>query len=493
MAGTWRNFRELGKDSLLYGASSVLSQIASVVLVPFYTQALSPADYGVVAIASVCLGLIGPLATLGMDGALFRFYSLSEDVEKKLQYLSSAFVLKALATFVLVPAVIPCYFTINRMFFEGLLTKFQFGLLLATFAADSFTMLTLAWLRSERRVMRIAVNNLVVLSVSIFLSIYLVLTLKMGVEGALLASLLAALFRLILLMRDMMKTFSFRSVDRGAMRELLSYGLPIIPHKLQGQAIILFTTFIINQQLGLISTGLYAVAQKLAKPLSLVVGTVQQSWTPYKFQIHKVERNAASVFRNLIVLYWIGLLVIWGLLSIATPWVFKLLIDRQYWAGIPYVPFITFVSVAQGFYFTVTTGFELSKNQKRIALGSFAGLVSLVGLSAASISFFPPFSFMVAQAISFFVIAAVLWPEARRMIRIEYPFWGIAGLFVFTVACIVIGFCAESPATKWSVALLLVAGASYYVHLALPGSFDQFVILYRRMRGIKIQPVSGGS
>lgn len=463
-----KNLKELFKDSLIYGASSLLSQFASFFLIPFYTKELSPVDYGIFSISAICLTFLTPIAGLNMDGTLFRFYSLTDNYHDKIRYLSAATVVKTIGVIILVAFLLPLFEVINITIFEGLLSKKQYFLILSTFIVESFSTLTIAKLRSERKVLRIAYNNIITLIAGLGFSIYFVLIIKMKVDGVLLAALLSAIIKAILYLRESLQSFSFSQVRLSVMKKMLDYGLPLIPHKIQAQIIVVATLFIINNRLGIAYAGLYAVAQKMSKPFSFVVNMVQQSWTPYKFHIHKTENNSQIAFRDIISFYWLLLLFLWSLLSLFTPLIFKFLVDEKYWTGIPYVPFIMFVSLAQAFYFTVTTGFELNENQKKIILGSFMGVISMLLTASLTINFYPPYFFILSQAVAFFVMAFILLPEARRIINIDYPFLPALTLFIFSAGCITINHYYENLFIKLAVGLFLCLGFVYAMRYMLP-------------------------
>ena len=423
-----KRLKELASDSLTYGMSTMLSQFLSLILVPFYTKELRPEDYGVLAMSALLLGFFTPVAGLGMDGALFRYYSMTDDQAKKNAYFSLATQIKTASMLLSCLLLLPFYWLLNGTFFEGLLTPLQFGLFLGSFLADNFSALTIVTLRSERKVRKIAMVNVITLIVSLVVSIWLVLFEKMHVTGALLAGLVASLFRAALYWSDSKRHFRWVGLDHKLIKDLLGYGLPVIPHKVQAQVIQTFTAFMINHKLGIAAAGLYAVATKLAKPLSFVVGIVQQSWVPLKFQIHKTDPNPAHTFKQLISLYWVGIIALWGIFSLLTPWLYHWLVDPRYWAGIPYVPFIMAISVAQAVYFTVTTGLELSPRQSILIKASFLGMVTLVCLTLLTADLYVPYSFIFAQALAYLIMGAVIYPEARRVIKIEYPF---ASMFLF--------------------------------------------------------------
>jgi O-antigen/teichoic acid export membrane protein len=196
----------------------------------------------------------------------------------------------------------------------------------------------------------------------------------------------------------------------------------------------------INHKFGIAATGLYTVATKLAKPLSFVVSIVQQSWVPFKFHIHKTDSNPAHTFRQLTSLYWVGIIMLWGVLSLLTPLLYHWLVDPKYWAGIPYVPFIMAISVAQAIYFTVTTGFELSSRQVIAPRASFIGMITLVGLSLILVDFYAPYSFILAQALAFLIMGSILFPESQRMLKISYPFLPIVLFGGATISLVVFLF-----------------------------------------------------
>ena len=65
-------FRHLARHTFVYGAGSVLQRFVGFLLIPFYTQYLSPADYGVLALAGLLGAAIQQIQLLGLPSALTR-------------------------------------------------------------------------------------------------------------------------------------------------------------------------------------------------------------------------------------------------------------------------------------------------------------------------------------------------------------------------------------------------------------------------------------
>ena len=65
--------KQLAKDTLLYGLSSVIGRILNYLLVPFYTSIFSPADYGLLTEWYTYAALLQVIYMYGMETAYFRF------------------------------------------------------------------------------------------------------------------------------------------------------------------------------------------------------------------------------------------------------------------------------------------------------------------------------------------------------------------------------------------------------------------------------------
>jgi O-antigen/teichoic acid export membrane protein len=448
--------KEIFSDSLFYGLSTVIGQLAGLVLVPYFTMELTPSDYGLLNMVTLVVVFLSPVAGLAMDTALFRFFSMEEDEIEKGSYFTTASIVKTTGVFALALILLPFYKIINASLFEGQLSKDIYYLIIGSFIVENFSSLSAVVLRSQRKVKLIAFNSILYVFVSISVSVFFVLILHLGVFGSLVASFIAGFFKMFLYIKITSGIFVFNKFDLRKAKALLRYSLPLVPHKIQGNIIGLFTTFMVNQKLGIVYSGYYAVASKVAKPLVFVVTMVQQSWTPYKFHIHKTDTEPAKSFSDVIAFYWVFLIFLWVLLSLATPILFKILIDKRYVTGVNYVPFIMFISVAQAIYFTITTGFELKKNQRKMVLASFLGTVFLVSSSLLTINIFAPYSFFIGQALSFFVLAAVIYPEARRLIIIDYPIVKTSVFLLAGVTTIGVGYIFNNLVLYFACAIVFI-------------------------------------
>ena len=417
--------------------SSVLTQLAGLFLVPFYTKELSPKEYGIIALFAMVGGFLNPILSLGLDSALFRYFSMGKSLFLKIRLFSSAFYVKVIFVTFCVLILTLCKDPLNEYIFSNKISNELYYLFLGSLFVQNVSSLAYVSLRAERKVKKIVFANIIALVISLSLSIWLVLIVKLGVIGVLLAGLSSSIVQSILFFAFIRSNINFKMVGIKKIKRLFNYGIPLIPHKLIGQGLNLFVLFLINNQLGLVVAGLFAVAKKFGKPLSFIVSMVQTAWSPYKFDIHKNESNPALVFKEIITIYLFSLITLWSLLSLIAPILFRYLIDERYWDGIPYIPFIMLISVFEAFKFTISTGFELSKDQKKASIISFYTLLVVLGFVYLSFDYLRPYNFMIAQMLGYLFFGIYIYTKAKKIILIQYPFKLLISFFVFS-GCVVL-------------------------------------------------------
>ena len=114
----FKHIKELGNDSVIYGLGSSLSQFIGLFLVPFYTKALTPSDYGLLAIVGLFTQFTNPIFSLGLDNALFRYFSLSKNAQEEKNYLTTAVLIRSLSASIFIVLIYFSYPLLNQYLFE---------------------------------------------------------------------------------------------------------------------------------------------------------------------------------------------------------------------------------------------------------------------------------------------------------------------------------------------------------------------------------------
>ena len=86
-----KDIKRLGKETLVYGTSTVLARLLNFCLVPFYTYYLLPGQYGLIATVFAAVALFNVVFLFGMDQSYLRFASDAQDKSKVFRQCFTAY------------------------------------------------------------------------------------------------------------------------------------------------------------------------------------------------------------------------------------------------------------------------------------------------------------------------------------------------------------------------------------------------------------------
>jgi len=220
--------KRLAIESSIYGLGRAVARFTGIFLVPIYTRLLTPSDYGIIDVIGTTISIVSLFSVLGLDSAMAFYYYEEESPGEQKIAVSTSFACRSLMALSL----------------AGLLLLFSQRLSLLIFNTKAYTnflrlaiitfplALTVAFYQLLFRVKR-APWHFTALSLggvlaTILLNVYLVVFRKMGVYGILWSALVTqTLFTLIGF--TMTRGEYGPSLRVSRLRELLTYGLPLVP------------------------------------------------------------------------------------------------------------------------------------------------------------------------------------------------------------------------------------------------------------------------
>ena len=83
--------RETVFHGVIYGFGQTLSSAVGFLLIPLYTQYLTPSDYGIIALLHISMTLVIAIFGLGLSTAIFRSYYDYDGAEERKMVVSTTF------------------------------------------------------------------------------------------------------------------------------------------------------------------------------------------------------------------------------------------------------------------------------------------------------------------------------------------------------------------------------------------------------------------
>ena len=468
--------KDLGKDSLIYGASQFLSNVIGFILIPLYTIYLTPKDYGIIGMLAFIGLFYIPIANSGISNAIFRRFNLHVDEKKQKTALTTGFffVLFNSIFFLILGLLITK--SLALFLVDDLEFSFLVKLSLYTSFFGSLGNIFSVILRAKRKVTLIAIVRIIELLITIGITVYLVVYIQIGVDGVLFGGLIGRASSFFLQMILCLDTLSGK-FNLKELKSLLSYGLPFLPHRLLTYGSTFLGQYFIKEFLGLEANGLYSIALRFTLPLAFIVGSVQSAWVPIKFQIHREEENRESVFKRIISIYLIILLALFMGLSMLGPELIRLMTPDEFLKSVEIFPFVLLIPMFKSLYFMLGTGFEYTNDTRPAPLISGVGLIALLISTYILIYPFNIYGAILGVVISWAAMALMVRYFATKRFYVPIN-WKIIGIvFSGVIILVSIAFTIQSeftnrPLLRWTIEALVISILGFIILFTLIRSDD---------------------
>ena len=300
------NVRRVFKQSAVYGSGEAAVFAVNFLLLPIYTRILAPADYGALSMLLLLQAFLAPLNRLGLDEAYLRFYyDCENDDQKRTLTGTTGIFLGAANLCVLVglllgaPAVgalllIPDHLGAVRLLaLNGFIT--------------AFFVLPQGLMRARNRPGQYA-RWMIVRAIGIVaVRLLLVVGLRMGVLGMILAEVIVSAILFVGLTRVVRGLLAWR-FSWPLLRELLRYGFPRTPYALLYQTMGMSERYFLLRYLSAGSLGTYHVAANIVSALRIYQDAVLRAWMPFAFETMR-RPDAPRVLARLATVAFAGLVL----------------------------------------------------------------------------------------------------------------------------------------------------------------------------------------
>jgi O-antigen/teichoic acid export membrane protein len=398
-----------------YQAAAVISAGLGALMLPFYTRALTPADYGVAETLLTYLILLSIPLRLGLGEAFVRFWFDDEDPVRRRR------VSRATTTTVLVTTTVASALLLA---FAGPLsdllldrrdaTLFGFGVL----GLWAFTNLEIAYahLRVEERRRTYFRASLVNVLLTVALTFTLVVVLDTGASGYVAGNYVASAVVLVGLWVHLRTGLA---LDLAAVRRMLPFGGPTIPADMAVFALNVVDRAYLLQTKGAGAAGVYAVSVKLATVVIVAVRGFQLAWPPLAYSIADDEQ-ARRFYAAVTTWYVVATGLVVAGIALLGRWLVRLLAAPEYYAAHEALPWVALGWGCYGLFlvFVVIAGrAKVTIHQLPAALAGLVvnvlALVTLVdplGIAGAGI----------ALGLSYLAMLAVLAVLTRRAFAVPF-------------------------------------------------------------------------
>jgi O-antigen/teichoic acid export membrane protein len=383
----------LGRHSVIYGLGGLVSRILAVLLLPLYTRYLATGSFGRVETLTSASAVAVIVLRMGVSTAFFRFYFDHKDAAGRLAVVRTSFwFTMAMATIGLVLCLAlatPISHAIPNFGHHPELIR---AAAVGFWAQMNYEQLT-SLFRVEERSVSFAIASVANVLITIGATVVLVVSLHEGALGLLVGNFIGTLSVYLVLLAYRREQLGLQ-FDRGILRGMQKFGLPLVPSALALWAINFIDRIFVGAYKGQGEVGVYSAAIKIASVITFVMFAFRTAWPAFAYSIED-DRDARHTYAYvltylLIVASWIALA-----LGALAPWLVHL-IDPRYHRAEKGIALLAFAGAIYAGYTVLAIGsgrarrtqfnWVVSGSGAALNIGLNFWLVPLYGMVGASIA-----------------------------------------------------------------------------------------------------------
>lgn len=393
-------FKNLFKQTFIYGLATVLPRALAIFLVPLYVIVLGKEQYGIYASLMAFLILGNVLLSYGMETAFFRF--INKDESKKSIVQSTALTSLTISTLLFLGISLLVREPLAN-FLEFKVEYIVYGLWIL--ALDALVVLPFVWFRANEQPMRYAVIKIfnVVINLGFNLFFFLVLpgwaaaspdsfwssiySEENNVAYVFIANLIASGITLLVLLPLYLKIgFGF---NQRIWKQMLKYAFPVL---IAGVAFSINEAFdkillkyLLPSDIAEAEVGVYAACYKLGVFMTLFATAFRLGVEPFFFN-HAKSENARQTYATITKYFTIcGSIIL--LIVIVYIDIFKqiLIPESEFWEALVIVPIILLANLCLGIYHNLSVWYKVTDMTKFGAYISVIGALITIALNLALI------------------------------------------------------------------------------------------------------------
>ena len=436
MLGT--QIRRLAKQSAIYGLGGIVSRLLAVLLLPLYTSYLGTKGFGKIETIVALTTVLVVVLRLGISSAFFRFYFDSNDEARRTLVVRTSFwFTMAMATLGLVAgfALATPIAHVLRLGDDPWLVRAGFVGLWAQMNYEQLTSL----FRVEERPVAFVSASIANIFITVGATVLLVVGLHKGATGAVVGNFLGTLtvYFALLAYRRYQLGLQF---DRGLLRAMNRFGMPLVPSALALWAINFVDRFFVAVFKGQSEVGVYSLAVRTSSVIVFLMVAFRLAWPAFAYSIEDesvAKRTYAFVLTYLLlVCCWVSLVL--GLLS---PWIVQALAPGKpaFWRASEAVGILAFAGTAYAGYTVLAIGIGRARRTQFnwIVTGAAAGVN--VALNFALI---PPYGMMgaaISTAAAYVAMFVGMTLNTQRVWPVPYQWRRVLTLSLVAVGLLVLG------------------------------------------------------
>ncbi|WP_326998465.1 lipopolysaccharide biosynthesis protein [Bacillus mycoides] len=416
-------FTSLFKNIAIFALGSIGTKMIVFLLIPLYTYTLTKSEFGYVELINVLIFIMVPIVSFQLADSVYRFLLDAVEEEKK-SIISTTLIL-------LVVSISACGLITFLLSYNEKISAFFKGNISIVFIVGVSTILIGIFKQIARGINKsiaFAATDIIQTILTAISAVYLLYVKNKGIEGYFDSLIIANIISLIVLLIwiKIWRYIDFKEFNRECAKDLLKYGLPLVPNVLAWWFINASDRFVLANYTNFETIGLYSLAFKYAGILMVFSTIFNLAWQTTANSLKKSDEKEI-IFSKVFKGYYVFFVFVSTFMLIFGKTALGIIATQDYyesWVFIPLLLSANFCIIMSGFY---SVAHLLAKKTNKIFYSTLiVGTLNII----LNLLLVPKFGAQ-ASAFSTFVSCLVMWiiriKDTKKYINIVIDVKHLAG------------------------------------------------------------------
>ena len=398
---------KLIKNVGILGFANAVISLAQFLLIPLYTNVLTPAEYGIYDLSNALVLILYQAFTLSLASVIFLMFNNEKKYNHKIIVSSTIFHLLLSCLLFFIVLVFDYCFPFVRA-----IRKYNISIFILYFSYMFFKF-SYELANSEKQTSTIAIGTTICGLSTVLLNLLFLLVFKFRLNGYFMTfsigQLLAGVF--ILFRLRAWKYFTFK-YDSKIIKEMLKYSVPGMIGELSWWIINFSDRYIVSGFCGIDANGLLAISYKLPSVITILQTVFNQAWLYSVFE----NKNNKDYYKKIFVLYNVALCLLCSFLLLINKEI-AIFYAKDFYEAWKYVPFLLVSNIITGLSVFLWPIFSLEKRLGIYTLSTVLGGVINIVLDIVLTSKIAIQGATIATLISTLVIFFIRYISSDRVVK----------------------------------------------------------------------------
>ncbi len=413
------HFKQLSKQTIIYGLGDAIIKAISFFLIPLYTKLLTKEQVGDIALLNYVELILVLILSLGLNSAILKvFHDFKAEFERKKVFSTTTLFTGSIAVIILSILLFNVEVISNLIFkssTESLYLKFVFG----SVFFNIFRLIALSYYRAFEKPVYYSVLNIIHFLTLVGLNILHVLFLKQEILGVVKSSLYTSIFLFIIVFIIIFRKTGV-SFSKEMLIKLLQFGLPLVPGTVANWILTISDRYLLNWFSNAAEVGLYDIAYKFGMIINMIlVMPFRTAWLPFVFSIQNRD-EARKIYSGALTYFLLIATFVFLLISLFAREIILIVSTSAYLSGVKAIPLIALAYIFFGLYYIVDIGILLKVRTIYYTIITGIGAAVNIGLNILLIPKYGMIAAAINTLIAYFFLFILMYWISGRIYPISY-------------------------------------------------------------------------